>query len=86
MQEENHYVKVVVDGTRVQDSYLCNGNPTGSSCTYKVYILHIHHEFQCFDFLKLYTCIQFIECDAVKLHTLTVPYCDTCRSIDFGKR
>lgn len=35
MREEDHYVKVVVNGARVPDSSLCNGNPTANSCTYK---------------------------------------------------
>ncbi|XP_052805044.1 fibrocystin-L-like isoform X2 [Mya arenaria] len=35
MQEENYYVKVVVDGQAVPDGALCGGNPTSSSCTYK---------------------------------------------------
>lgn len=36
MAEEDHFVKVVVDGKRIEDTDLCNGNPTGSKCTYKV--------------------------------------------------
>lgn len=36
MAEEDHYVKVVVDGVAVPDSSLCGGNPTSSSCTHKV--------------------------------------------------
>lgn len=36
MAEENHFVKVVVDGKRIEDVDLCSGNPTGSKCTYKV--------------------------------------------------
>jgi hypothetical protein len=36
MLEEDHYVKVKVDGIVVEDADLCNGNPKGSKCTYKV--------------------------------------------------
>ena len=36
MAEEDYYVKVVVDGSAVDDSALCSGDPTSSSCRYKV--------------------------------------------------
>ena len=36
MAEEDYYVKVVVDGSAVPDDDLCWGNPTSSSCRYKV--------------------------------------------------
>ena len=36
MAEEDYYVKLVVDGSAVPDDDLCWGNPTSSSCRYKV--------------------------------------------------
>ncbi|XP_053372863.1 fibrocystin-L-like [Mercenaria mercenaria] len=35
MPEEDHYVKVKVDGEVVEDGSLCNGDPTSSECTFK---------------------------------------------------
>ena len=39
MKEEDHYVRVVVDGLPVPDSALCDGNPYGAKCTFKVRVL-----------------------------------------------
>jgi hypothetical protein len=36
MTEEDHYVKVKVDGDVVADSDLCGGDPTSFKCTFKV--------------------------------------------------
>ncbi|XP_060567825.1 fibrocystin-L-like [Ruditapes philippinarum] len=35
MTEEDHYVKVKVDGDVVADSDLCGGDPTSFKCTFK---------------------------------------------------
>ena len=36
MNEDEYYIKVVVDGVVVPDSSLCGGYTRGADCTYKV--------------------------------------------------